>query len=577
MVMVLSSCNHGAIKAIIRNHHSTHGLYSRSLGQVRFPSILQKGRYNYHCSNSRSISSSFTVDLQKNKLYKQQYKQQQYNQKLATPKPRHYGHKYQIFASTLPGFEQILSHELETKINISKPKQKITNGGITFTISSLTELYNCHLHLGTVSHLLLRVPVVGVRQKDQQHQKEQKQGDVVAAAAFSLKDKYCSNNSGSSSNEMKTTFYAIHPKQLVQKVRQMETSWKELLLLSTPPSQQQNHHHYHHHHYLVPKLDIRATSTKSKLYHTGMIVERVKEGIYQALGLHKNHQQQHEDNQQNSTVRILVRIHRDEVEISIDTSSSPLHKRGYKLSVGKAPLREDIAFAFLYAMGVTALNTSNQCLIDPFCGSGTILIEGASMMLRLPPGRLRSTPCQHTSLYDEKLWKELVERSMKENDENPTNIPLIIGSDRNAGAIQSTMENAKRAGVNKFIQLETCSLKANSFFNTEHDTNISSLESKSKILIATNPPFGLRISPISKKKSKGRNNMHDHPLLPLYQSFGHVIHNLSSAMGIPIDVGILSHDIRLARKSGVPNLKTHFKTRHGGVPVTALGNGDFKA
>eukprot|EP00957_Ditylum_brightwellii_P177897 13550177-Ditylum_brightwellii.AAC.1 len=110
----------------------------------------------------------------------------------------------------------------------------------------------------------------------------------------------------------------------------------------------------------------------------------------------------------------------------MDTSATPLHKRGYKLEVAKAPLREDLAFALLRCAGWgtnPAMTSSNfhgdrktnsyynsNFLLDPFCGSGTILIEGAAMAVGLPPGRLRPPPLWGTKLFDDDGWRKLVEK-----------------------------------------------------------------------------------------------------------------------------------------------------------------------
>ena len=310
------------------------------------------------------------------------------------------------------------------------------------------------------------------------------------------------------------------------------------------------------------------------------------------------------------------------MEISIDTSLTPLHRRGYKLDVGKAPLREDIAFGFLHALGWSHNKKSPLCLIDPFCGSGTIVIEGANMVLGFPPGRLRPPPCEHTSLYDEKLWNTLVESAMddawrkvnsmkgkpqpnlgEDGEElslgqgDQVQLPLIVGSDRNEGAIKATMANAERAGVDQFIQMKTCSIKANPWLNqpkvSSPEIDITAIQSQppNDILIATNPPFGLRVSPSIKKKgkntkksSKGYGNIH--PLLPLYQTIGNLVEGMNRSDGNIIDndtdnnrevnVGILAHEIDLARKTGISDMKSLFTTRHGGISVTALGNCQMK-
>jgi 23S rRNA G2445 N2-methylase RlmL len=511
---------------------------------------------------------------------------------------------FEIFASTLPGFESILSHELETKINISKDDQSITNGGISFDISSIKELYQCHLYLGTASHLLLRVPT------------SMNRGDGENVMNSHYKDKRKPNSKSRSPKSSLTTFYAVHTKQLIQKVRNMNI-WKELIPIpmksssSSPKKVQMK--------LQVPKFDIRVTCTKSKLYHTKLIAQCVQKGIYKALDLNYNDYSTISDVEETTSssntsisnkstsdapkICILVRIDHDEVQISIDTSLSPLHRRGYKLDVGKAPLREDIAYAFLYSLGwskhinnPSSNKLSKHCLIDPFCGSGTIVIEGANMALGLPPGRLRSAPCQFTNLCDKELWEEMIESSMKDfqnhlssQDDIPNKLPLIIGSDRDEGAIQSTIANSKRAGVDKFIQFQACSIKTNPWldYNNTSSSSYSPLQNYDKILVATNPPYGLRISPSSLKQKQntvnGRKQNTIHPLLPLYQTLGNIVHGLKSyeksnsncdyeTKVENVHLGIISHDIDLARRTGVPDLKKKFTTRLGGIHVTALGS-----
>ncbi len=537
--------------------------------------------YSHHNSNhTKILSNSHHTTFTRTRTQIHRYTHSQSNNRI---------HKqtFQIFASTLPGFESILSHELETKINISKDNQSITNGGISFDISSIQELYQCHLYLGTASHLLLRAPI--------------NNGDDGNVISYH-KDKGKQTSSP-------TTFYAVHAKQLIQKVRNMKI-WKELIPMpiKSPSSPK------HYVQMKLPKLDIRVTCNKSKLYHTKLIAECVQKGIYKALDLNYNdfNTATHDIEEIKSSsskitsydpkICILVRIDHDEVQISIDTSLSPLHRRGYKLDVGKAPLREDLAYGFLYSLGWSNYSYNNtnssskaQCLIDPFCGSGTIIIEGASMALGLPPGRLRSAPCQFTNLHDKELWEEMVKSSMNvfqkhisEQDNTPKDLPLIIGSDRDEGAIQATLANAKRAGVENFIQVQTCSITANPWLKCNLSSSLCiSLQNYNQILVATNPPYGLRISPSSSKqklKTTGdRRHNTIHSLLALYQTLGNIVQRLKSyeqsnstsdlkTKVENVHLGIMSHDMNLARKTGVRDLKKKFTTRLGGICVTSLGS-----
>jgi 23S rRNA G2445 N2-methylase RlmL len=328
---------------------------------------------------------------------------------------------------------------------------------------------------------------------------------------------------------------------------------------------------------MLPLLDIRVVSTKSRLYHTKGISERVERGIWNALGLNgqaiidaKNANEEmlyHEK----KIIPILVRIHKDEVQISIDTSLTPLHNRGYRLETSKAPLREDIAYAMLFAAGWAQSKNmlgNHICgnvppmryLLDPFCGSGTIIIEGALMSLGIPPGFLRSSPFSSSSFFAdcEKTWKDLVstsvDNSLEQAEKNlfKDKLPKLLGSDRDMGAIEAAISNANRAGVSKFVQFHHSAISANPWIEQKESIN-------EKLLVATNPPFGVRVS---HKNSSGNVNH----LLPLYQTLGKEL----NSMNRDIDVIILAKDVLLARQSGLPNLRTHFTTRHGGLPVSAL-------
>ena len=116
-------------------------------------------------------------------------------------------------------------------------------------------------------------------------------------------------------------------------------------------------------------VKVEATSSRSKLYHTGAIAERVARASGDPSG-------------QEDAVRIFVRIDRDVCTVSVDTSGELLHRRGFKQAVGKAPLRETQAALFLRACGYDGQET----VVDPMCGSGTFPIEAAEWAAGLMPG-----------------------------------------------------------------------------------------------------------------------------------------------------------------------------------------------
>ena len=238
-------------------------------------------------------------------------------------------------------------------------------------------------------------------------------------------------------------------------------------------------------------------------------------------------------------VSISVRFVADVATISIDTSATPLHRRGYRLDGSKAPLREDIAFAMLRAAGFAA----GTPLLDPFCGSGTIAIEAAAIAAGLPPGRLRPAPLQGTAFADDAQWRAMVDAATRKID-GPIPSTPIEASDRDAGAVEATIANAERAGVRAAITARCCAVSAATWF--EHPE-----QAPAGALVATNPPFGRRVGAVD-------------DLLPLYQTLGHRTAKLASARA-----AILAHDVRLCRRTGL-ELRAAFTTRHGGLGVTCL-------
>ena len=414
---------------------------------------------------------------------------------------------FDMFASCLPGLEPYLNNELLSLAISPHP----TPGGVYFKATSVDQILQCHLHLGTASHLFLRTG---------------------------------------------PPFRALGMEELCLKVSRLKF-WKQYIKMDGGFETG-----------ALPNLDIRVTSSKSRLFHTKGIAERVERGIWNSLGLNGQDimdkklanttisavKKQHVNN---ATIKLLVRIHRNEVEISVDTSSTPLHRRGYRLEGGKAPLREDLAFALLYSS-----QYQGGGLLDPFCGSGTIVIEGAAMAFGLPPGRLRQAPMLGSRLGSENKWKSLISTSIDNANENierqrgdPT-AQLIVGTDRNKGAIAAALGNAKRAGVLDLVKLEHQAISAVDWF--ENPTN-----APSRILVATNPPFGRRVS----SKNKGTEK----PLLPLYQTLGHKVGNLQGT----VDFSILAQDTNLARKTAIRNLSLNFASKHGGLNVFILGAKDI--
>ena len=439
------------------------------------------------------------------------------------PQPLH------LFAACLPGLENILHSEIRAlgrgwvPFHLPDTHRNEQPGGVLFRVSSLSQIFTCHLYLGSASHIFIRCG-----------------GDFVA----------------------KDTHTLMHQVSRIH-------FWKHYF----PSDQPLN-------------LDIRVVTRQSRLIHTKVIAHCVERGIHKALGLedvptqNKSPAYRTDTSAQSSSTRpsvpILVRIYKDKCHISIDSSDTPLHRRGYRLETGKAPLREDIAFALLYNNMVKLKHQnaqSNIQILDPFCGSGTVVLEAAAIAMDLPPGRLRSSPLTASRLFSQQAWIDFVKISLSHSSvQYPHPTIVAMGSDRDRGVIDTAWNNAIRAGLQHCVTFHHCSISDNPWFQLSHKQlgissttcNDNNNPTSNNILVATNPPFGLRISTSHAVSTSNPRNKNIHPLLPLYQTLGKLI----SAMNY--DACILAHDVILARRTGILNLKVAFTTKHGGLSVSAL-------
>ncbi len=172
---------------------------------------------------------------------------------------------------------------------------------------------------------------------------------------------------------------------------------------------------------------------------------------------------------------VRIFIYKDEALIALDTSGESLHKRGYRLQAGKAPISESLA------AGLISLTPwkDDRILIDPFCGSGTIPIEAAMMAANIAPGMNRSFTSQRwTNFIDPILWKDAFEEA---HDLINTDIKTNIqGYDIDGSVLDVARQNASRAGVSSLIHFQ--------------QRDVADLKSSKKYgFIITNPPYGERI------------------------------------------------------------------------------------
>ena len=175
-------------------------------------------------------------------------------------------------------------------------------------------------------------------------------------------------------------------------------------------------------------------------------------------------------------IRIHAFIDERDIQIFIDTSGEALFKRGYRQDTGEAPMRENLAAGLLLLAGYDG----SQPFQDPFCGSGTIVIEAAWIATRRAPGLMRRFGFEKLKNFDAALWKKLQHEA--ETQIRPAPAP-ISGSDNDRHMIRAAVANAQAAEVDTFIRFEV------------KDAQDSRPNGEGGILIS-NPPYGVRLAEV---------------------------------------------------------------------------------
>lgn len=297
---------------------------------------------------------------------------------------------------------------------------------------------------------------------------------------------------------------------------------------------------------------LRVTCRKSRLYHSDAVAQRVAEAIERAVpGASAGRAARDgdtdagqaaaslaEDEADAGSQLFLVRLDRDLCIISADASGALLHRRGYRVAVARAPLRETLAAAMLLGVGWDPRTP----LLDPLCGSGTIAIEAALLARNMAPGIGRAFAAERWPELEVTAFQRARARAreaMLERAPAP-----IVGSDRDAGAIAAARSNAERAGVAGDIEFVQRAISA--------AAPPTSGAASPKGLLMSNPPYGIRVG--------------DAPALrDLFARIGQLARGPFAGWR----VALLSADRALDAHTGLPLIE-RVKTSNGGIPVRLM-------
>ncbi len=295
------------------------------------------------------------------------------------------------------------------------------------------------------------------------------------------------------------SFMAFHLAQLDKRARKFP--WGEVLRLDVP-------------------VKVQVTCKASKIYHAKAATQRIETALRESHGITLA---------EDAALVVKVRIHDNQVTISLDTSGAALHLRGHKEAVGKAPMRENMAAMFLRQCGFTGA----EPVVDPMCGSGTFLIEAAEIANDIQPGRSRRFAFEDLASFDPDAFAALRPPPLQ-----LTGPVQFYGSDRDAGAVRNAAMNAERAGV-----------AAATGFSCHGAAEVRPPDGPPGLVIV-NPPYGGRI---------GNKKL----LYALYGSFGQTM--LTHFKGWR--VGLVTSEPALAKATGLPWHPKGPPVAHGGMKV----------
>ncbi len=240
-------------------------------------------------------------------------------------------------------------------------------------------------------------------------------------------------------------------------------------------------------------------------------------------------------NRDEPDITIRLHLHDQILKVYLDLSGPSLHERGYRSQTMEAPIKENLAAGLLLLSGWQYFCNEGFSFLDPFCGSGTLLIEAAMIATRTAPGLYRKRFGFFAWLgHDPELFQRIFEEVRSERVLEPHKLPTLCGSDKSAEAVAVARSNLENAGFKDLVKLSTCSFE-------------STKANQPKGLIVTNPPYGVRLNEIE-------------TLIPVYRDLGSTLkHNYKNWTA-----GVITSEKKLLHSIGLKSEK-HFDLRNGAL------------
>jgi putative N6-adenine-specific DNA methylase len=219
-------------------------------------------------------------------------------------------------------------------------------------------------------------------------------------------------------------------------------------------------------------LRVAVTAIRSPLRSLDFITLKVKDAVCDRF--RAEHGRRPSIDTKSPDVRLQVFLTSDEATLYLDTSGEPLYKRGFKRAKVEAPLKENLAAGILMLTDWQR----DEPLLDPMCGSGTLLIEAAQLALDIAPGLGRDFGFERLAGFDQARWRRLVQDAQVRRR---LAAPLaLFGSDLYGDQVKRARENLAAAGLQDVVQLKQANLLE------------LSPPAPAGVLVA-NPPYGARL------------------------------------------------------------------------------------
>ena len=231
-------------------------------------------------------------------------------------------------------------------------------------------------------------------------------------------------------------------------------------------------------------LAVDAHVSGDAITHARYAAQRVKDAVVDVL--RERTGARPDVDVESPDVRINLVVRKGRATVSIDLGGGPMHRRGWRRQQGEAPLKENLAAAVLMRGGWPRAYHDGGALLDPMCGSGTLLIEGALMAADVAPGLQRhggSLPTRWRG-FDVDAWHAMRDEALARRDAGLAALrPAFDGADVDARILRAAQENATAAGVAQAIRFTEASIEG-----------LALVDAPERGVVACNPPYDARLA-----------------------------------------------------------------------------------